>query len=255
VAVNASNPLLAGQLASQTEMIVGPVTIYSDYVYSMSISGTFQNGQTFSYGVRVEIVNGPSPGSGFSSSSITSSLSLPPPTTTTIEYGCRIASAPSPATSALVLVNTSSASNVKVNASVTPPLAVEAMACSYAYTNTTTPVACGVMCGGGIGYTHAVSDVWELNFSLTSPGAGGGYNLTISSAAGMGGLFPPHGVQVYLNSQQITTWYSNPSCYGGEGVEGNCMSSGAASMTIELPASIQSGTYQLVVSSAEYLVP
>ena len=68
VAVNASNPLLAGQSASQTETIIGPVTIYSDYLYSMNISGTFQNGQTFTYGVQVEIVNGPAPGTGSPSS-------------------------------------------------------------------------------------------------------------------------------------------------------------------------------------------
>jgi len=72
VAVNASNPLLAGQLASQTKTIVGPVTIYSDYLYSMNISGTFQNGQTFSYGVQVEITNSPPSGNGSTSTSVTS---------------------------------------------------------------------------------------------------------------------------------------------------------------------------------------
>lgn len=58
--VNSSDPLSPGASASQNETIVGPVAIYSDYIYSMNISGTFQNGQTFSYPVQVEIQNSPS---------------------------------------------------------------------------------------------------------------------------------------------------------------------------------------------------
>jgi len=69
---SASNPLLAGQLAFQTETIVGPVTIYPNHLYSMNISGTFQNGQAFSYDVQVEIVSGPSSGNGSASTSATS---------------------------------------------------------------------------------------------------------------------------------------------------------------------------------------
>jgi hypothetical protein len=71
----------------------------------------------------------------------------------------------------------------------------------------------------------------------------------------MGDLFPGLSTQVYLNSQQITAWYSNPPCYGEYGIEGNCMASGATSMTIELPTPLQGGAYQLMITSGEYLVP
>ncbi len=138
---------------------------------------------------------------------------------------------------------------------VSPTLPLTASACSYTYTNTTTPVACGVMCGGGIGYTYSLDYVWKLNFSLSSPDSLGSYNLTITSGSGMGGLFPKQGNQIYLNSQQMTSWYSNPPCYGGEGIEADCMASNATSMAIELPTPVESGTYQLVVSSGVYLVP
>ena len=175
--------------------------------------------------------------------------------TTIIHYGCGISAASSTKASALVLVNTSKANNVGVNVSVTPALTLIAAACSHTYTNTTTPTACGVMCGGGIGYTYAVWDVWKLNFSLSSPTNNGGYNITITAGSGMSDLFPGLATQVYLNSQQVTAWYSNPPCYGEYGVEGDCMASSATSITIELPAPIQGGAYQLMIGSGEDLVP
>jgi hypothetical protein len=111
------------------------------------------------------------------------------------------------------------------------------------------------MCGGGIGYTYAVSDVWSLNFSLSSPNTQGSYNLTIGAGSGTSALFPGLGNQVYLNSQQVTSWYSNPPCYGGDGIESDCMVSNATSITIELPTPIDSGAYDLKVISGETLVP
>ncbi len=191
-----------------------------------------------------------------SSTTVTSSsLYIPPPTTTIVHYGCGISAASLTKASALILVNTSKASDVGVNVSVTPALTISAIGCSHTFTNTTTPTACGVMCGGGIGYTYSIFDVWKLNFSLSSPVASGGYNITIAAGSGMADLFPGLSTQVYLNSQQITTWYSNPPCYGGQGIESNCMTSGATSIAIQLPTPVEGGAYQLMVSSGEYLVP
>jgi hypothetical protein len=193
---------------------------------------------------------------GTTTTSDSSVISLPPPTTIMTDLGCGISSVSSPEATVSFLVNTTSANDVKVNVSTSPALPLEATACSYIYTNTTTPTACGVMCGGGIGYTEAVSYMWKLNFSMSSSASSGSYNLTIASESGMTELFPlPYHEQIYLNSQQLTSWYSNPPCYGGEGIESDCMMSNATSIAIELPAANESSTYQLVISSAEYLVP
>ena len=226
-----------------------PAVTYGQILVTLSIPSGLAVEKTVGCG-------GP-PGCSLTTTTVTASSSMyvPPPTTTIVHYGCGILAASSAKAPALILVNTSKVSNVKVNVSVSPALTLSASGCSYTYTNTTTPTACGVMCGGGIGYTYAISDVWKLNFSLSSLDTSGGYNLTIASAGGLISLFPGLGNNVYLNSQQITTWYSNPPCYGGEGIESNCMVSNATSMTIEMPATNASTTYQLVVNSGEYLVP
>ncbi len=182
--------------------------------------------------------------------SSSSTQSVPPPSTTVIDYGCDVLGPSSPG---LILVN-SSGVGVKLNMSISPSAPIEETACSYTFTNTTTPTACGVMCGGGIGYTYQYSYVLKLNFSLSSTGGAVGQNLTISQGSGLSSVFPLRGNQVSLDSQQVT-WYSSPPCYGGNGIESDCISHTATAMTIELPASIGSGTLQLVVSSGEYLVP
>jgi hypothetical protein len=53
--VSASSPLFQGQLASQTETVVGPVSVDTNATYPMTIEGSFQDGQTFSYQVTVQI--------------------------------------------------------------------------------------------------------------------------------------------------------------------------------------------------------
>ena len=53
--VSASSPLLQGQLASQTETVVGPVSVDTNATYPMTIEGSFQDGQTFSYPVTVQV--------------------------------------------------------------------------------------------------------------------------------------------------------------------------------------------------------
>ncbi len=64
--VSASSPLLEGQLASQTETVVGPVSVDTNATYPMTIEGSFQDGQTFSYPVTVQVqvtnASGVSPG-------------------------------------------------------------------------------------------------------------------------------------------------------------------------------------------------
>ena len=57
--VNASSPLLYEQFRSQTEIIVGPVSIDSSAIYPMTITGTFENGQTFSFDVQVQVQSAP----------------------------------------------------------------------------------------------------------------------------------------------------------------------------------------------------
>ena len=66
--VNAASPLLAGQSSSQSETIVGPVSVNTTSTYPMTIAGAFQNGTKFSYSVwdgyplRVEVQSGPPAG-------------------------------------------------------------------------------------------------------------------------------------------------------------------------------------------------
>ena len=64
--VSASSPLLQGQLASQTETVVGPVSVDTNATYPMTIEGSFQDGQAFSYQVTVQVqatgASGVSPG-------------------------------------------------------------------------------------------------------------------------------------------------------------------------------------------------
>jgi hypothetical protein len=153
----------------------------------------------------------------------------------------------------VVLVN-ASAGSVELDVSDSPATPLVATACSYAYTNTTTPVACGVMCGGGIGYTYQYSYVWKLNFSLSSGSSAAGQNLTISQGSGLASVFPERGNQVSLDSQQVT-WYSDPACYDTEGIQSDCMSPTATSITVELPPPAGNGPFRLVVSSSMYLVP
>jgi hypothetical protein len=231
----------------------------AEYTFQAQINAQIVATLSIPSGVAVEqtIGCGGLPGCSLTATTFTASsvLHVPPPTTTVVHYGCGISTASSTKTSALVLVNTSKVNNINVNVSVSPALTLSAAACSHTFTNTTTPTACGVMCDGGIGYTYAISDVWKLNFSLSSPVTSGGYNLTIAAGSGMSDLFPGLSTEIYLNSQQITAWYSNPPCYGDQGVESNCMSSEATSITIELPAPIQGGEYQLMITSGEYLVP
>jgi len=67
--VNAASPLLAGQSSSQSETVVGPVSVNTTSTYPMTIAGAFQNGTKFSYSVwdgyplRVEVQSGPPAGS------------------------------------------------------------------------------------------------------------------------------------------------------------------------------------------------
>jgi hypothetical protein len=134
------------------------------------------------------------------------------------------------------------------------PLLVRGLGCSYSSTKTVTPTACGVMCGGGIGYITTNTDVWNLNISISSADYKTGHNLTVTSENGFGLLFLPF-TQIFLNGQQTTAWYSNPPCMGGNGVEGDCLLSTATAVSIELPASFGNGQYQLTIYSSETLVP
>ena len=195
-------------------------------------------------------------------STSTSSLSVPPPTTTVIDYGCSAlgqssteTSSSSAGASTVLLVNTSKGS-AELDMNDNAATSLETAGCSYTYTNVTTPTACGVMCGGGIGYTYQYSYVLKLNFSLSSGTNVASQNLTISQGSGLSGVFPEPNTQLTLNSQKVT-WYSNPPCSGedGQGVQSDCMSTNATSMIVELPSPVQSGAFQLVITSAIYLVP
>jgi hypothetical protein len=64
--VSASSPLLPGSSASQTETIVGPVSVDTNSTYPMTIEGSFQDGRAFSLQVTVQVqaasASGGSPG-------------------------------------------------------------------------------------------------------------------------------------------------------------------------------------------------
>ena len=53
--VSASNPLLQGHSASQTETVIGPVSVDTNATYPMTIEGSFQDGQAFSYQVSIQV--------------------------------------------------------------------------------------------------------------------------------------------------------------------------------------------------------
>jgi hypothetical protein len=61
--VSASNPLLAGQSSSQSDTIVGPVSVNTTSIYPMTIAGAFQNGTKFFESVQIEVQSGPPTGS------------------------------------------------------------------------------------------------------------------------------------------------------------------------------------------------
>jgi hypothetical protein len=52
--VNQSHPLMPGQTASQTLILVGPSAYKSDSTYPLHIEGALQNGQTFNYTINVK---------------------------------------------------------------------------------------------------------------------------------------------------------------------------------------------------------
>src|SRR5208282_4726280 len=169
---------------------------------------------------------------------------------TEVEYACVAGNSP---TGVLVAVNDTK-DNLEVGFAVnaSAPLSLTGLGCSYSSIKIVTPTACGVMCGGGIGDIISTYDTWNLNFSVGSSDYAGGHNLTISSNDGFGSpLFLGFtNDQVYLNAQQISTWYSNPPCTGSGGIEQDCMLSDATSVSIELPASFENGQYQLTIYSA-----
>lgn len=55
--INQSHPLMPGQTASQTLVIIGPAGYVSDSTYPLHIEGKLMNGQTFSYTINVTISN------------------------------------------------------------------------------------------------------------------------------------------------------------------------------------------------------
>lgn len=145
---------------------------------------------------------------------------------------------------------------LNVSASATNRLNVDS--CSYTSSYTKTPVKCGVMCGGGTGYTQLYLYELELNFSLENTGGLSNQTLTITSPSPLKNIFSGIATQVYIDSQLASAWISNPPCYGysssGQTTIANCMSQNATSITVELP-SISSGVHQLAINSTTELVP
>ena len=169
-----------------------------------------------------------------------------------VSYGCRTSNSAVGPTVASV---NDTVHRVVFNFSiqVSPPLSVEGLGCSFTTTKIVTPTACGVMCGGQVGTIVNTYDIWLLNFSVGSADYLAGHNLTISS--GGFSFISLHGTQIYLNDQQLMSFYSNPPCVGGDGVEEGCIDLTAPSVSVELPASFGNGQYQLAFFSQEILVP
>jgi hypothetical protein len=57
--VSSSSPLVSSKTVSLTEIVFSGVTFASNEVYPMTISGAFDNGQTFSFVVHAQIANVP----------------------------------------------------------------------------------------------------------------------------------------------------------------------------------------------------
>ncbi len=162
--------------------------------------------------------------------------SVPPPSKSVVDYGCVVSNPPPSQDSLQTLVSVSGGTNESIEVSFNPTLPLSGSTCSYFYSYTDTPTACGTMCGGGVGHIISYSNVWTVNFTISSAVAAQGRNLTVSG--GTEGLFPQPGFEVYINSQPTTTW-----------------SRAGMSLIIAIPNAVEDTSLQLTVNSTETLVP
>jgi hypothetical protein len=156
---------------------------------------------------------------------------------------------------------TFSVSGIDVNLTVQPAVSIVLTGCSYSMIHVTTPTACGVMCGGGIGYIEYYSDTLETNFSIgntTRVNSAGGHNATISVAGRLTSLFQNLATQVYVNAQQ-TDWNGYPpSCLEGDSsgtstYSLDCLTSSTTKLAFALPGT--TSTFAILVNSSKTLIP
>jgi len=154
---------------------------------------------------------------------------------------------------------------VGVNLTIQPPESILPSDCSYSVIHTVTPVACGVMCGGGIGDIDYHSDQLQVDLSIGNivnvTSESDSYNVTISVAGNLTNLFHNFETQVFVNSQKVDWNAYPPSCVesssAGTTTYGfDCLTSVSSHLTFEIP-NLQNGTrpYQILVDSSETLVP
>ena len=151
-------------------------------------------------------------------------------------------------------------SGIDVNLTIQPAVSILPTGCSYSMIHNTTPTACGVMCGGGVGYIEYYSDRLQTNFSIgniTSVNSAGGYNATVS-ADRLTSLFQNLATQVYVNAQQIDWNGYPPSCLEGDSsgtstYSLDCLTSSTTHLTFALPGTTT--TYSILVNSSKTLVP
>ncbi|MGI0079259.1 MAG: hypothetical protein ACRECH_06510 [Nitrososphaerales archaeon] len=200
----------------------------------------------FSVGLSINYID---QASGFvPSSSLTVSKAVS--STTVTNLSCKFSNRSSSNHLSLILHGTS---NVNVTALRTASL--KASSCSYNYIREVFPVT-------GLGDFSTVNSYkLDLNFSIAPPNGSGQVheNLNITSDSGLRNLFPEINYQLYLNSQQVAAWYSNPPCYpGGDEPNiaiSNCIGPNSTSIQIELPHLVETEMYSIIINSSAELVP
>jgi len=131
--------------------------------------------------------------------------------------------------------------------------------CIYTITEVSTPMRCGVMCGGGVGYGyHYVKQLGlDLSFGQATTS---NYSITLSQGAGLVELFWA-GIQVYVNSQELAWSTAPPSCVRGTSgttitYGSDCMTSSSTSITFGFPTNNDATLSEydvLIISSATAL--
>lgn len=138
----------------------------------------------------------------------------------------------------------------------TPPqLSAEPLGCSYTFIR--------VSDANGTEHDYIT---WKLNFSASSTTSVAGQNLIVSSTNNASGtyatsfsiLFELGHFAMYLNSEPLTPWYSDPPCTqagASSTITDDCLVPQATSISAPLPASFGDGQYQLVLYDTARLYP
>ena len=184
-----------------------------------------------------------------------SPLYVPPPTTTISTFPCdntQVIQKSNESEMCFAITGT------QVNLTLSLPMSITINGCSYSMIHVKTPVSCGTMCGGGIGYTDYYSDTLKTNFTINGA-LSNNLNATLAVTGNLTVFFQHISNEVFVNAQQVDWNGYPPSCESG-GPSGttvyyglDCLTSSTSRMLFELPSDTES--IQLLVNSSVTYVP